>query len=429
MNVLVVGSGGREHALVWKIKQSPLCESIYCAPGNAGTARLAENIAISEMDFDTLIAFCKEKSIDLVVVGPEAPLVAGIADTLRSEGIAVFGPSQAGAQLEGSKNFSRRIMKKYGVPTPDFQSFDNPDEARQFVRKLATKGKQSVVKADGLAAGKGAIVTSSIEEADAAITLCMVEKQFGDAGSIVVIEERMIGPELSILAITDGEKIVILPPSQDHKPIGEGDVGLNTGGMGAYSPVPVVSEDLLATIRKEVLEATVHGMASEGKPYSGVLYAGLMITDEGPRVIEFNCRFGDPETQVVLPAIAEDLLPILRDAAIGALAEDAILEAEYSAMCVVLASGGYPEAYEKGKAITGIDEVESGMEGSAMVFHAGTKMEGDTLVTAGGRVLGVTGVGFSFDDACEKAYKAVGKISFENVYYRKDIGYRVRGKV
>lgn len=428
MNILLIGSGGREHALAWKIKKSPLCKKIFCAPGNAGMARIAEIAAIKETEFDKITDFCKKENIDLVVVGPEVPLADGLADVLRAQEIAVFGPSKEAAQIEGSKNFARNLMKKYGVPTPLFQSFTDAGEAKKYVRKLAARGHKSVVKADGLAAGKGAIVTSSIEEADAAIDLCMVEKRFGDAGSLVVIEERLCGQELSVLAITDGKKIVILPPAQDHKPIGEGDTGPNTGGMGAYSPVPIVTEDLIATIRREVIKPMIEGMEAEGIPYNGVLYAGLMLTPQGPYVIEFNCRFGDPETQVVLPAIEEDILPLLYDAANGQLKEDRILTAEYSALCVIMASGGYPDAYSKGMEITGIASVEAEMMGEAMVFHAGTKMEDGKLVTSGGRVLGITGIGFNFDFACERAYKAVAGISFDGAYYRKDIGYRVRGK-
>ncbi|MDX9754872.1 MAG: phosphoribosylamine--glycine ligase, partial [bacterium] len=344
------------------------------------------------------------------------------------QGVAVFGPSKTAAQLEGSKNFSRVLMKKYGIPTPEFHSFDDPAHAKKFVRKLASKGKQSVVKADGLAAGKGAIVTATIDEADAAIDQCMVERKFGDAGDLVVVEERLCGPELSILAITDGQRMVILPPAQDHKPVGEGDTGLNTGGMGAYSPVPIVNEDLMGRIRRTILEPTIKGMEAEGHPYSGVLYAGLMMTDQGPYVIEYNCRFGDPETQAVLPTIKEDLLPLLWAAAQGSLQADRIIEPDHSALCVILASGGYPEIYEKGKEITGIAEAEAAVGSDVMVFHAGTAWAQDRLVTSGGRVLGVTGIGYNFDNACKKAYAAVEKIHFEGVYYRRDIGYRVRGK-
>ncbi len=428
MKILVIGGGGREHALVWKLKQSPECTDLFCAPGNAGIDRMAQAVPIGVGQIDKLAAFAKKERIDLVVVGPEMPLADGIADVLRDQGTAVFGPSKEAAQIEGSKIFARRLMENYGIPTPEFESFTDPTEALDFVHQLASRGKQCVVKADGLAAGKGAIVTSTMEEADRAIRQCLVDKQFGEAGSTVVIEERLHGPELSILAVTDGKKIAVLPPSQDHKPIGEGDTGLNTGGMGAYSPVPVVSDDLIETIRKTVLVPAIQGMESEGVPYTGVLYAGLMLCENHPYVIEFNCRFGDPETQAVLPAIGEDLLPLLLASAQGDMKEDRIIPASQSALCVVMASGGYPGSYEKGKEIHGLYEAASTMGDRGIVFHAGTKDSDGKTVTSGGRVLGVTGLGTDFDEACSNAYQAVELIEFENACFRKDIGYRVRSK-
>lgn len=428
MRVLVIGSGGREHALVWKLKQSPLCDEIWCAPGNAGIREMAITASVGVNDIAGLVQLAVDKSIDLVVVGPENPLAEGLADALREKNVAVFGPSKAAAQLESSKAFARNIMAKYGIPTPKFGSFTDPQKAKDYVRELGRNGMRCVVKADGLAAGKGAIVTSTVEEADRAIDLCMTEKAFGAAGSTVVIEERLEGPELSVLAITDGARILALPPAQDHKRVFDGDEGPNTGGMGAYSPVPVVDDALMEDVFRRVLRPTIEGMKAEGIPYSGVLYAGLMLTANGPYVIEYNCRFGDPETQVVLPAIEDDLLPLLHDAAMGYLQREGVMKADRSALCVVLASGGYPDAYEKGKVIHGLREVEEEMEGNAIVFHAGTSYKDGSIYTAGGRVLGVTGMGVDFDEAYEHAYRAAGMISFDKMFYRKDIGYRVRGR-
>jgi phosphoribosylamine---glycine ligase len=426
MEILVVGGGGREHALVWKLKQSPDCGVIWCAPGNAGIRDLAEIVPIGVDAIDELVEFAQAKKIDLVVVGPEAPLANGLADAMREKGIDVFGPGKLGAQIEGSKSFARNLMDKYGIPSPEFGTFTNPQDAKDFVQSLADKGKQCVIKADGLAAGKGAIVTNDVQEAGAAIDLCMVEKAFGDAGAIVVVEERLRGPEVSILAITDGKHLAILPPSQDHKPIGEGDTGPNTGGMGAYCPVPIVDDALLKEIRDTVLEPAIRGLEAEGAPYSGVLYAGLMLCEDKPYVIEFNCRFGDPETEAVLPAIDIDLLPLLVGAAKGDIGDDQVIPASQYALCVIIASAGYPGAYKKGLTIKGMEGIEEAMDQRAIAFHAGTKLDGDNVVTSGGRVLGVTGLGEDFDDAYDNAYEAVQRIQFDQAYYRKDIGYRVR---
>ncbi len=426
-SVMVVGSGGREHALIWKINQSEAVEQLWGAPGNAGTAALARRMPMAADAVSNLASFSLIERLSLVVVGPEQPLALGLADACMVEGVPVFGPTQYAARIESSKIFARNLMKKYNIPSPEFGSFDDPAAAKGYVRDLAGRGKQCVVKADGLAAGKGAIVTSSPEEADAAIDQCMVEKAFGDAGASVLIEERISGPELSIFAITDGKHMAILPPSQDHKPIGEGDTGLNTGGMGAYSPVPIATDELMKEIQDTILRPTLDGMEKEGCPYSGLLYAGIMLVDGKPSVIEFNCRFGDPETQAVLPAIDEDLYPLLLAAAEGKLGEDRMIPAARTALTVVMASGGYPGPYEKGKVIEGLDAVATEFQGRALVFHAGTEQNDNQIVTSGGRVLAVTGVGADFDEACANAYAAVDKISFEGAYYRKDIGYRVRG--
>ncbi len=428
MEILIVGGGGREHALAWKLKQSAECGTLWCAPGNAGIGDIANNVPIAVESIDELVEFARSKKIDFVVVGPEVPLSYGLADALRKVGILVFGPNKNAARIESSKRFARDLMDANGIPSPLYRSFDQPEPAKAFIREMAAGGKQSVIKADGLASGKGAIVTNDIEEADAAIDLCMVERAFGDAGSVVVIEERLRGPEISILAITDGHHVIILPPAQDHKPIGEGDTGPNTGGMGAYSPVPIVDDILLETVRKMILEPAIHGLEKVGAPYSGVLYAGLMIQDGKPYVIEFNCRFGDPETQVVLPAINVDLLPLLVGAANGSLGKSRVIPASQNALCVVMASAGYPGAYEKGRAIRGLEKISEAMDDRAIVFHAGTRMTGNQIMTAGGRVLGVTGLGEDFDEAYENAYEAVNRIQFDNAYYRKDIGYRVRGR-
>lgn len=428
MKALVIGSGGREHALVWKLKHSNHCNEVWCAPGNAGIYQIASTVSIAVDEIDQLVRFAGEKQFDLVVVGPEMPLAEGIVDAMRAAGLTVFGPTKAAAQIESSKRFARNLMATYQIPTPEYQAFTDPSAAKSYVRELEKRGLQCVVKADGLAAGKGAIVTSSTEEADKAIDLCMIQKEFGEAGNVVVIEERLKGPELSILAVTDGNKLVILPPAQDHKPIGEGDTGPNTGGMGAYSPVPLVTEELMQTIQNTILEPTIRGMEAEGIPYTGVLYAGLMICNGKPYVIEFNCRFGDPETQAVLPVTDIDLFELLVSAAKGELSENRVIQASEYAVCVVMASGGYPGPYEKGKVINGLEWVSHTLYDSVVVFHAGTRWREDKFVTSGGRVLGITGLGADFDEAYKNAYAAIRKIHFENAYYRTDIGYRVRSK-
>jgi len=428
MKVLVVGGGGREHALVWKLKQSPLCTEIWCAPGNAGMTEDASIVPFDISSISNVVSFAKTYKFGLVVIGPEAPLADGIADALRIDKIPVVGPNSNAARLESSKIFARDFMKRNNIPSPEFDSFEDSAPAKSYAKELYSQGKSLVVKADGLAAGKGVIVTSTLEEADQAIDLCLVERAFGAAGKKVLIEERLSGPEVSILAITDGNNIVILPPSQDHKPIGEGDTGLNTGGMGAYSPVPIVNDELLESVKVNILQPTIKGMEAEGAPYSGVLYAGLMIQEGKPYVIEFNCRLGDPETQVVLTSVDEDLLPVFLNCAKGKLGEDRVIPASKSSMCVVMASAGYPGSYQKGKEINGLDDVKRDLQGKAYVFHAGTAKQDEKLVTAGGRVLGVTGFGSDMDEACKNAYEAVDKISYEGAYYRKDIGFQVRNE-
>ncbi len=388
LKVLVAGGGGREHALAWKIAQSKRLGRLYCAPGNAGTKELARNVDISAEDFDGLVRFVKREDIDLTVVGPEAPLVAGLVDRLRAEGRAAFGPGKRAAELEGSKAFAKALMRRYGIPTADFQIFASADTAKAYVDEV---GAPVVVKADGLAAGKGVIVCSTVEEAHAAIEAAMVEKRWGSAGDKVVIEEKLEGEEASILALVDGQTIAPLASSQDHKAVFDDDRGPNTGGMGAYSPAPVVTEETMDRIIREVLVPTVHGMRKEGRPYSGILYAGLMMASDGPKVLEFNVRFGDPETQPIVARLKSDLLGHIMAVVEGRLADEELLWDERSAVCVVMASGGYPGSYEKGKEIRGLDELK--LVPDAVAFHAGTALKEGKVVTSGGRVLGVTGLG------------------------------------
>lgn len=417
MNVLVIGSGGREHALTWKIAQSPLVDEIYCAPGNPGMAKIATIASLDVSDFDVVITFAKEKEIGLIVVGPEDPLANGIVDALETAGLKAFGPSKAAAQLEGSKAFAKAVMVRHGIPTATYAEFDNADAAEAYVRE---QGAPIVIKADGLAAGKGVTVAQTVDEAISAIREAMVDSVFGDAGARVVIEECMFGEEASIFALSDGEHLIPLASSQDHKPAYDGDTGPNTGGMGAYSPAPVVTDKLFAQIRETVLEPCIHGMRNDGIPYKGVLYAGLMMTETGPRVVEFNCRFGDPETQVVLPRMKSDIVPLMLACCDGTLSEQALEWEDRECVTVVMASGGYPKAYDKGKVITGIEEAESAEE--CFVFHAGTKESDGQLVTSGGRVLNVTAYGQTIGEAIDAAYRGVSKIHFDGAFNRTDIG-------
>jgi phosphoribosylamine--glycine ligase len=415
MKVLVIGSGGREGAICWKIKQSPKCDELFCSPGNAGIAKYAELVPLKNIP--EMISFVKDNGISLTVVGPEQPLVDGIVDAFEKEDLRIFGPKKAAAQIEGSKIFSKKLMKKYTIPTAYFEEFENSSEAVLF---LNGRTYPLVIKADGLAAGKGVIIAQDKDEAVEAIKAILDGKQFGEAGKKIIIEEFLEGEEASILCFTDGKTIVPMESSQDHKRVFDSDQGLNTGGMGAYSPAPVVTKELLSKVQKEILEPTVKAMEKEGCFYKGVLYAGLMITKDGPKVLEYNARFGDPETQAVLPRLKTDLIDIMEAVIDGKLDKIKIEWETRPAVCVVMASGGYPGDYKKGYVIEGLDEA-GGMK-DIMVFHAGTSLAGCDIVTSGGRVLGVTALGDTIKDAIEKAYKAVGSISFKDMHYRKDIG-------
>ena len=417
MKVLVVGSGGREHVLAWKIKQSPKFKELYCAPGNGGISEIAECVDIKADDIQGLVHFAKEKEIDLTVVGPEAPLVAGIVDIFEQEGLKVFGPSQYAAQLEGSKVFAKIFMEKNHIPTAMFRSFETIDGAKAFLEKAQLP---LVIKADGLAAGKGVFICKTLQEANDALQQIMEEKIFKEAGNKIIIEECLEGEEASILAISDGKNYIVLDSSQDHKRIFDDDLGPNTGGMGAYSPAPVVTKSMLKKIETRVIEPTIRGMLEEGHPFKGVLYAGIMITADGPKVLEFNVRFGDPETQAVLPRLNNDLLEIMLAACEARLNTIICKWDPRDCVCVVMSSGGYPGAYEKGKEITGLKDMAEGWDG--VVFHAGTKREGTKIVTSGGRVLGVTSLGKGIEEAIENAYEGVEKIKFDRCFFRRDIG-------
>lgn len=417
MKVLVVGGGGREHALCWKISQSPLVEKTYCAPGNAGISRHAERVAIGVGDFDSLVQFVKKESVDLTVVGPEQPLCEGITDFFEKEGLLVFGPSKAAAELEGSKIFSKNLMKKYGIPTGEYFVFSDMGQA---LAKTAEMEAPFVVKADGLAAGKGVIICRSLEEGEDAVRSMMERSAFGQAGTRVVIEEFLTGEEASFFAFTDGENILPLEPSQDHKPIFDGDRGPNTGGMGAYAPAPLVTNELRQRIIDEVMIPTVRAMKSEGRTYRGILYAGLMIKDGSFKVLEFNCRFGDPEAQPLLMKLDSDIVPVLYSIAKGEMNTDPLQWKDGFCVCVVMASDGYPGSYDKGVPLTKAGEFEDTAE--TVVFHAGTAFSGDRLVTSGGRVLGVTSLGATIEESIGRAYRAVDSVSEQCLIYRTDIG-------
>lgn len=436
--VLVIGSGGREHALAWALARSSHVAVVFVAPGNAGTRwagdevhRASHNVLrtlwdahapairvpIREEDLEGLLAFAQEQRIDLTVVGPEAPLAAGIVDRFREAGLRIFGPSRAAAQIEASKAFAKAFMRAHGIPTADFRTFSNPEDALAWVRRCQ---RPLVVKASGLAGGKGTFVCETPEAAEAAVRQLMVERIFGDAGRTVVIEERLTGEELSVLAFTDGRSLTVMVPARDYKRLWDGDAGPNTGGMGAYAPVPEVSPDQLATIQRTILAPAVAGLAARGTPFVGVLYAGLMLTQEGPRVLEFNARFGDPEAQALLPLLETDLLEILVACVEGTLDRVILRWRPGSAVTVVLASAGYPGPVRTGLPIRGLETV-AGMEG-VWVFHAGTEESGGQVVTAGGRVLAVTAVGPDRTSAAERAYEAVAHLSFEGMQFRRDIG-------
>jgi len=419
MKVLVVGSGGREHALCWAIAKSPKCKRLFCAPGNAGISSVAECVDVGAEDVQGIVDFAKREKIDFVVIGPEAPLVAGLADRLRGDGVKAFGPSAAAAEIEGSKGMMKDLCAKYGIPTADYVRFDEPDAAKEYIR---VKGAPIVVKADGLAAGKGVILCRNENEAYAAINHMMIEGMFGDAGGEVVIEEFMVGEEASFFALVDGENALPLVAAQDHKAVFDGDEGPNTGGMGAYTPAPVVDDAMAQRIMDEIIMPTIDGMAAEGKPYQGVLYAGLMIEDGGPRLIEYNCRFGDPECQPLMMRLRSDALEMLLASAEGKLDTIELEWADEAALTVVMAAEGYPGPYEKGSEIGGIDDAESSED--VVVFHAGTKADGERITANGGRVLGVTALGKSVKKAQKVAYDAVDKIDWPQGFCRRDIGWR-----
>ena len=431
MRILVIGSGGREHALVWKIAQSKLVDKIFCAPGNGGIADLAECIDIKTDDIPALLDFARKERIDLTVVGPEAPLALGIVDEFLNHKLKIFGPVKLAAQLEASKVFAKELMNRYNVPSAASKTFDNAEEAKSYIEK---RGAPCVVKADGLAQGKGVSVVKTVDEAKQAVTSIMQERIFGDAGNKIIIEDCLEGQEASIIVISDSKEVIPLASSQDHKRVFDGDKGGNTGGMGAYSPAPIVTPELFKEILDKVIYRTIDGLAKEGITYQGVLYAGIMLTEQGPKVLEFNVRFGDPETQAILPRLKSDLLE-----AMLATSEEKLTRISKSGgliwesrpcVCVVCASGGYPGEYEKGKEIFGLDEAAKMKD--IVVFHAGTKKvtsNQDTkspvkFFTSGGRVLGVTGMGNTIKQAIDNTYKGVEKISFEGMHYRKDIGYR-----
>ncbi|NOX96678.1 MAG: phosphoribosylamine--glycine ligase [Nitrospirae bacterium] len=417
MNILIIGSGGREHTLAWKISQSSRVKKIYCAPGNGGISQVAQCVPIEATDIPALINFAREKKIAFTVVGPEAPLAAGIVDEFGKENLKIFGPTKVAAELETSKVFAKKMMRKYGIPTGEGEIFARPQEAIAYIRE---KGPPLVVKADGLAAGKGVIVCRTVEEAEEAVNLIMVKKAFGEAGNLVIVEEYLQGEEASFIALTNGDTIVPLIPSQDHKPIYDGDKGPNTGGMGAYAPARLVSPEMTAEVMEKIFVPTVKGMKEEGRKFQGILYAGLMLTSDGPKVLEFNVRLGDPETQAILPLLESDLIELLESCLTEDLSQVTLQWNPGTAVCVVITSGGYPGKYQTGKEIYGLEELAE--EEDVIVFHAGTTLEGGKVVTAGGRVLGVTGRGSDIREAIEKTYQAVKKISFQDMYYRKDIG-------
>ena len=419
MRVLILGSGGREHALAWKIAQSPKVNKIYCAPGNAGTASVAENIDISPDNIQALLNFALIKGIGLTVVGPEQPLVKGIADSFEESGLRVFGPSQRAAEIEGSKVFCKDLMKKYGIPTARYESFNSLDQVKLFTKE----DEPVVVKASGLASGKGVVLCRNGKEARSAIQSIMQGKVFGNAGDQVVIEEFLTGQEVSLLAFTDGKTILPLESAQDHKAAFDDDKGPNTGGMGAYSPAPIFTEELKKKVVDEIMIPTVRAMAKEGRYYRGILYAGLMLTESGPKVLEFNARFGDPETQPIMMRMKNDIVPIFEACIDGTLATQTLQWKPESTVCVVMAAKGYPGSYEKGNEITGLNLNENQQ---AMVFHAGTKLDNGKVLTNGGRVLGVTALGLNINQAIKNAYSVVDKIKWDGIHFRKDIGSKAK---
>ena len=417
MKVLIVGSGGREHAIAWSVAKSPKVDKIYCAPGNAGIAEFAECVNIKAMEFDKLVAFAKENAIDLTIIGMDDPLVGGVVDAFESEGLRVFGPRKNAAIIEGSKAFSKDLMKKYKIPTAAYENFTDLDEA---IKYLETAKMPIVLKADGLALGKGVLICNTLEEAKEGVKTLMLDKQFGDAGNEIVIEEFMTGREVSVLAFCDGKTIKCMTSAQDHKRAKDGDQGLNTGGMGTFSPSPFYNDEVEAFCEKYVYQSTIDAMASEGRPFTGILFTGLMITEDGPKVLEYNARFGDPEAQVVLPRMKNDIIDVMEACIDGKLSDVELEFEDNAAVCVVLASDGYPEKYDKGFEIKGLDTFKD--KDGYYVFHAGTKFDGDKIVTNGGRVLGVVAKGENLKAARANAYKATEWIDFANKYKRNDIG-------
>lgn len=418
MKVLIVGSGGREHAIAWKVAQSPKVDKIYCAPGNAGIAEYAECVDIAAMEFDKLVAFAKEKEIDLTVIGMDDPLVGGVVDAFEAEGLRVFGPRKNAAILEGSKAFSKDLMKKYHIPTAAYETFSDPEAAEKY---LETAKFPIVLKADGLALGKGVLICNTLEEAKEGVKTIMLDKKFGSAGNEMVIEEFMTGREVSVLSFVDGKTIKTMSSAQDHKRAGDGDTGLNTGGMGNFSPSPFYTEEVDKFCKKYIYQPTVDAMAAEGRPFKGVIFFGLMLTPDGPKVLEYNARFGDPEAQVVLPRMKNDIIDVMEACVDGTLDTIDLQFEDNACVCVVLASDGYPVKYEKGFKITGFEKFDG--KDDYYCYHAGTKFDADgNIVTNGGRVLGITATGATLKEARAKAYEATEWVQFDNKYMRHDIG-------
>lgn len=420
MKVLIVGGGGREHAIATAVAKSDKVEKIYCAPGNAGIASVAECVPISVMEFDKLAEFAKEKNIDLAIIGPDDPLVGGIVDVFEEKGIRTFGPRKNAAILEGSKAFSKDLMKKYNIPTAQYENFDDPKKALEY---LETAKMPIVLKADGLALGKGVLICNTLEEAKEGINTIMIDRKFGASGNTVVIEEFMTGREVSVLSFVDGKTIKTMSSAQDHKRARDNDEGLNTGGMGNFSPSPFYTKEVDEFCQKNIYQATVDAMAKEGRPFCGVIFFGLMLTEDGPKVLEFNARFGDPEAQVVLPRMKNDIIDVMNACIDGRLSEVNLEFSDEAAVCVVLASDGYPEHYEKGFPITGFEAFDG--KDDYYCYHAGTKFDGDRIVTNGGRVLGITALGKDIPEARSKVYEATKWISFDNKYMRSDIAASV----
>lgn len=417
MKVLIVGSGGREHAIAWKVAQSEKVDKIYVAPGNGGISEIAECVGIGAMEFDKLVAFAKEKSIDLTIIGMDDPLVGGVVDAFEAEGLRVFGPRKNAAILEGSKAFSKDLMKKYNIPTAAYETFDSPEAALEY---LETAKCPIVLKADGLALGKGVLICNTREEAKEGVKTLMLDKQFGSAGNTIVVEEFMTGREVSVLSFVDGNTIKIMTSAQDHKRAKDGDQGLNTGGMGTFSPSPFYTDEVDAFCKKYIYQATVDAMKAEGREFKGIIFFGLMLTEDGPKVLEYNARFGDPETQVVLPRMKNDIVDVFEACIDGTLSDIQLDFEDNAAVCVVLASDGYPEHYDKGFEISGLDSFKE--KDGYYVFHAGTKIENGKVLTNGGRVLGVTAKGENLKAARANAYEATKWIQFDNKYMRNDIG-------